>query len=298
MSKTLLMSSSNNLTKFENRGVQDVNLENRMDQEPNYDYYNPKDIYKKKIFSRLNGFDISFNPFIDASAHLFRYINDIMQKLKENSELDAHEIKQECIAKISLFDEKAIKIGIDNNEMLAVRYILCTVIDEFMNSSQLAKDNAWINNSLLKTFHKETYGGENFFYILDNFLKSPAKYIHILELMYICLSLGFKGRYRLSNSAEMELNNIQDSLFKQIKIVKGREPDTFYTTHNISNSKFKLFNNIPYPIIILSACVLLFILYITLTIFLNENNDSFLNLIYNEIVQSTIQTGEFNEKNV
>ncbi len=58
--------------------------------------------------------------------------------------------------------------------------------------------------------------------------------------MYICMALGFEGKYRVIDRGEVELNNIKDSLFRQIKIVKGRDPYTFYTSQEPSKDKYRL----------------------------------------------------------
>ncbi len=59
----------------------------------------------------------------------------------------------------------------------------------------------WSTQSLLVTFHREAAGGEKFFQILDRVSGEPQRYRALLELLYVCLALGFEGKYRLDTGA-------------------------------------------------------------------------------------------------
>ncbi|AXH09780.1 type IV / VI secretion system protein [Malaciobacter halophilus] len=236
--------------------------------------------FKRNRSFNISDFEISFNPFISASIPIFNYIYSL-----DDSEqyLDIDKVREEFVNKINHFNEKAQELEVVETEILVTRYILCTFIDEIVNSTHFGKQHDWANNSLLSIFHNETYGGENFFHLLDKFLKTPAKYIHILELMYICLALGFEGKYRVINKGQMELNTIKESLFKQIMIVQGREPLTFYTKQEPSKQKFRLFDKLSYPLLITTIVALITIVYTSLSISLSSQNDSFMNILQKDI---------------
>jgi type VI secretion system protein ImpK len=42
--------------------------------------------------------------------------------------------------------------------------------------------------------HREAWGGEKFFELLDRTSQDPARHIDLLELQYLCLALGFAGK--------------------------------------------------------------------------------------------------------
>lgn len=281
--KTILISNNpnnNTLTNF-----------NKVDMNPYDNFDKQSSVFKRNnAYTKLNAYEISFNPFLSASSHVFKYVLDISNS--NDPDLDANEVRDNLISKINQFDESALKFNIENTEILVTRYILCTFVDEFMNNSTLGSNSGWSNNSLLRIFHKETYGGENFFHLLDKFLKTPAKYIHILELMYICLALGFEGKYRVIDRGQIELNNIKDSLFRQIKIVQGRDPFPFYTNQQPSKNKFKLFNKVSYSILILGTFLLVFIIYAILTFTLNDQNNNFIDMIDNNKTQLNSLEGQ------
>ena len=70
-------------------------------------------------------------------------------------------------------------------------------------------ESEWSHQSLLSTFHNETLGGEKFFLILERVMPDPATNLELLELMYLCLSIGFKGKYLLQASGEQQLEDLR-----------------------------------------------------------------------------------------
>jgi type VI secretion system protein ImpK len=273
--KTILISNenrSNTLTNFD-----------KVDMTPYDNFRKQSSTFRRNnLKTKANEYEISFNPFINAASPLIKYVLEVCENSNDEAQMD--DIRQNCISKINLYGETALNYGIDNTEVLVTRYILCTFVDELMNMNFSSGNKSWSSNSLLNIFHRETYGGENFFHLLDKFLKTSAKYIHILELMYICMALGFEGKYRVIDRGEVELNNIKDSLFRQIKIVKGRDPYTFYTSQEPSKDKYRLFNKIPYSLLFSGIFLFLAIIYSILTLTLSSQNSDFMDVVNNKKV--------------
>ena len=52
--------------------------------------------------------------------------------------------------------------------------------------------------------------------------QNPGKFLPVIELMYLCLSLGFQGRYRLSPRGPAELDRLREETYAVI--VRQRQP--------------------------------------------------------------------------
>lgn len=257
----------------------DNSLTNFSQQESTYDDFRNKSmnfVRNRVKKTHIPYYDEDINHFLIAASPLFKQLTLVQGNYDVGS---INDVRQAFIDNINNYSQTIAQYDIEESQILVSRYILCTFIDELINTTFFGRENDWSSNSLLSIFHNESYGGENFFRLLDKFLKAPAKYIYILELMYVCISLGFEGRYRVNTTNKHELTIIKDSLYKQIKIIQGREPLKFYTKHNASTMKHRLFYMVSYPSIILSTCLLLSIIYIGLTYSLSKESTKFTDMI-------------------
>ncbi len=224
------------------------------------------------------------NPFLSLSSGVFKEI-DILQNSYEIGTVE--EIRKLLIEKIDFYTNLISSKEIENSQIMLSRYILCTFSDELISSTYWGKDNNWANNSLLGYFYNETYGGDKFFQILDQLLRSPAQYIHLLELLYMCLSLGFEGRYRIKNKGKMELDSIRENLYRQIKMIHGHDTKPFYTVQKISQQQNRLIYKTSYQILAISIIIVLSLIYGLLTFSLTEKENSFLDMLKEKHVKYT-----------
>ncbi|WP_457744610.1 type IVB secretion system protein IcmH/DotU [Sulfurimonas sp.] len=202
------------------------------------------------------------NPILALSSNIFREIY-ILQNSYDVGTLS--EVRNMLIQEVEYFTDIAAKKEIENSQVMLARYVLCTFSDEMIGTTYWGKDNNWANSSLLGHFYNETYGGDKFFEILSQLLKAPAKYVDLLELMYVCLSLGFEGKYKIQNRGKIELDSIRESLYKQMKMMKIRESKHFYGQQNASPKRNHIFYKTSYKILGGSILLLLSLVYGLLT---------------------------------
>ena len=122
---------------------------------------------------------------------------------------------------VSAFEAHALHLGAENSQVMSARYVLCSVIDEAVVTTPWGSCSDWSKRSLLSRFHNETFGGEKFFQLLERLSRDPVKHVAVLELMYLCLSLGFEGKYRVMERGREQLETIQDAVFRQVRHVRG-----------------------------------------------------------------------------
>jgi len=115
---------------------------------------------------------------------------------------------------------KLTQIGQPKDVVITTRYILCCLLDELILSTPWGVDSMWSQQTLLGKFHNETWGGEKFYLIVNKVMERPAKDINLLELCYVCLCLGFKGKYRVDAKGEAEIQRLSNAMVQQIQQVK------------------------------------------------------------------------------
>lgn len=164
---------------------------------------------------------ISLNSLVAAASGL---LSEVV-RLKQNSTgEDLPTLNQRLCKALEDFDKNARQKGVENSQVSNAHYVLCTVLDEAVVTTAWGKESDWSQMSLLSKFHNQTFGGEVFFQFLDRVSKHPAMHLPILELMYLCLALGFEGKYRIQSRGLLELENIRDALYRQIRHLRAEVP--------------------------------------------------------------------------
>ena len=107
--------------------------------------------------------------------------------------------------------------AVSREDALVARYVLCTFVDTAVLNTPWGSQSDWASQSLLVMFHKEVSGGEKFFEILDRVRGNPARYIDLIELIFVCLALGYEGMYRHDPSGQSRLGELQHDLYRVIR---------------------------------------------------------------------------------
>lgn len=154
------------------------------------------------------------NPIEKSASVLLSLLSQIRNT---SSHPNPNALHKQLATEIQNFEKSAQKAGINEKTIFIARYALCTTIDEFVMTTPWGAGSIWGNQSLLSMFHKETRGGERFFQLLKKLSEDPSKNIDLLELLYVCLALGFQGRYRISPNGMNELEEIRETLYHTIR---------------------------------------------------------------------------------
>ena len=162
-------------------------------------------------------------------------------------------------SEIRVFDSKIRDLGVKPEVAMSARYMLCSMLDETVLNTPWGSDSPWAQRTLLTVFHNETSGGEKVFLILDRMRQAPAENIDILELIYVCLSLGFEGKYRLMNRGRDALEQIREDLFVTIRTVRGEYDRTLSDKwQGLGKTSNTLANYLPMWVIVTIVASLLF----------------------------------------
>lgn len=157
------------------------------------------------------------NPLVDAAAYVFSSIGKI-KNLKPFSNLS--KLQNEFIEEINTFEVSAKAHGYTSEYVLVARYALVATIDDIITNTAWGREN-WSPYRLLDVFSQDSDRYDRFFMILERITKDTNVYIDVMELMYICLSLGYKGSYRQSEEKTLELETITQALYQHIRAHHG-----------------------------------------------------------------------------
>ncbi len=158
------------------------------------------------------------NPLVNAASTLIAVFEKTHKSMSHPNVAGLH---QRLVNEIRQFESVAKQQGIKPEIVLSARYILCTVLDEAVLNTPWGAESAWTQRTLLSLFHNETAGGEKFFMILERMREMPAENLYILELIYIFLSLGYEGKYRVLSRGKESLEHLREELFRIIRTHRG-----------------------------------------------------------------------------
>ena len=94
-------------------------------------------------------------------------------------------------------------------------YALCAALDEAVLSTPWGAQSEWAQHPLLVALHREAWGGEKFFEMLDRISQDPARYIDLMELQYLGIAFGFAGKYQIQERGQEHLQQVQHDLVSQ-----------------------------------------------------------------------------------
>lgn len=210
-------------------------------------------------------------PLVDAAGPLLTLAVQLRHTLRhpDPSRLFSH-VAQE----VRRFEETARARGVKQETVVVARYCVCTFVDEAALSTPWGAESSWSAQSLLSAFHGETWGGEKFFAILERILREPAGQLDLIELLDVCLLLGFQGRYRVADRGQAKLAEIQAETGRVIRAQRGEfERELSPHWRGASDLGVPLARYIPVWVVTAGAAVLLVVLYLVLSLRLSDYSD-------------------------
>jgi type VI secretion system protein ImpK len=160
----------------------------------------------------------SGNPVLQAAAPLLLLAARLGTSVQQAS---IPTLRQQAVQEVRAFDERLRSAGVSREDALVARYVLCTFVDSAILNTPWGAQGDWAGQSLLVIFHKEVSGGEKFFEIVRRLQADPARYGDLIELLYVCLALGYEGKYRHDANGALELSRLQHALYELIRARRG-----------------------------------------------------------------------------
>jgi type VI secretion system protein ImpK len=200
------------------------------------------------------------NPLVQAAVPLLVLAGRLRGQI---AQADVESLRRQAIQEIRTFEERARRADVPAEDILAARYALCTVLDEAVLNTPWGAQSNWAAQSLLVTFHREGSGGEKFFQILERVSGEPQRYLALLELLYVCLALGFEGRYRLDERGSAQLAQVRQNLYQRIAGLRDNvEPELSVRWKGVEDRRNAVMRFVPLWVVAAACAVLLIGAYI------------------------------------
>jgi len=184
------------------------------------------------------------NRLIDAATPLLGLV------IRVRRLADFHGVEnlyQQVVDEVAAIDRELVEQGYERPTVVAYRYVLCAFIDEAVLGTDWGAHSVWSQHSLLSRFHNETWGGEKVFAITARMEQEPSRYRDMLEFIYLCLCLGFEGRYKVMTNGRDEYEQIIRGLYEQIRgLRRDEEPQPLTSAlDNVTPARNRLRTGLP-----------------------------------------------------
>ncbi len=118
---------------------------------------------------------------------------------------EAEMLRQRVKDLLDRSEREASRLGVSSEDLRQAKFTLVAFIDETILSSEWSQKDRWVAKPLQLEFYDRYDAGEEFFVRLEGLLAQPTGHADVLEVFYLCMALGFKGRYELYEQERLRI---------------------------------------------------------------------------------------------
>ena len=198
---------------------------------------------------------VGLNPLVQAASPLLMLMGQLRG---EFSPMDVTGLRRHALDEIHRFEEHARAAGVESDLVLIARYALCAGVDEAVLSTPWGAQSEWAQHSLLVAVHREAWGGEKFFQMLDRISDDPDRYIDLMELQYLVIAFGFTGKYQMIDRGHEQLQQVQQDLYRKIRAHRGPpEPELSLSWRGLEDRRNRIIRYVPWWVVGAAALAIL-----------------------------------------
>jgi type VI secretion system protein ImpK len=145
------------------------------------------------------------NRLIEAANPILAVVPQIRHAIRHP---DPAALRKRLLEQVRAFERTAAASQAAEAQVLSARLALCALLDDSAQATPWGR--SWA--PLLAELHGETTS-DKFYTLLDGLLAAPEANIEQLEFFYVCLALGFEGRYRGGEGGRQALTQVRTKLY-------------------------------------------------------------------------------------
>jgi type VI secretion system protein ImpK len=159
---------------------------------------------------------------MSVSQTMYWVCSDVLSlilQLRSSRDLPAPDILQRRV--LGLFEtmmQNGREARIPEQDMVDAKFALAAFADEVIYHSSWPGKTQWLSNPLQLQFFNLNTAGDTFFNNLDN-LHGQRGRTHVAQIYFLCLALGFQGRYRLRH--QEQLGAVTEGLGNYVALSEG-----------------------------------------------------------------------------
>ena len=167
------------------------------------------------------------NPVIQGLPDLCADILSFTLQLRKSEDPgDPEALRRDVEELFRLLEERAREAEIPEANVSQAKYALAALVDELILTSNWQAKESWSGRPLQLEYFNDFAAGEEFYNKLETLrrVQDPGK-LDVLEVYYLCLTLGFKGKYADIKGMET-LRSLTKGIAAELLAARGRDPSS------------------------------------------------------------------------
>jgi type VI secretion system protein ImpK len=161
----------------------------------------------------------SSNDLVSLAGPVF----DLLLKLQAGLVEPSNELRPAIKRLLEDFEQRGVTLRYGQNQIQSAKFALTAFADEIMLNAAFPLHEEWEKFPLQLEYFREHLGGVKFFENLEELLKNAQQEADVVEVYYVCLLLGLKGKYKIY--MEDQLKGVIDATANELRRV-GRLQET------------------------------------------------------------------------
>jgi len=212
------------------------------------------------------------NPLVAAASVLLGLATRVRGTATQR---DVEGLRDRVVRELKSFEAAASATGLPRELVRTAHYALSATVDDLVLSTPWGSQSSWPKRSMVSTFHNEVVGGERFYEILNHLHKNPGNNADVLELMYVCLALGFQGRLRVTDRGSSEHSRVREGVYRTLRERRGDfERELSPHWRGLAAVHRPLTSYIPAWVIAVVTVAVLMLMFMGFTYALNDESDT------------------------
>ena len=130
---------------------------------------------------------------------------------------DPGDIRERTWRELRAFERNARQAGVNPLHIRLAHYALCAALDDVVLNMPWGAQGRWHDEPLAKALHQDDNAGAGFFEQLRTLRESLPESLPVIELMFVCLSLGMMGSYRTLGDGRTQVERVRHHVFELIE---------------------------------------------------------------------------------
>jgi type VI secretion system protein ImpK len=131
---------------------------------------------------------------------------------------DPAALRAQLLQRVAAFEAEALAAGLSSTHLAAARCLLCSFVDETIAAAPWGAQGAWAAHALAPTPGATPDPLD----LLQQVQGDPVAQAPLIELLYVCIALGFEGRLRDMPQGQIQLDALSAQLHALLPTRRGR----------------------------------------------------------------------------